>query len=160
MFTFNQIKWHALCSFLLQNLLDKLNMTTEILVPGGAGFIGSHCVIELIKAGYVPIVVDNLSNSSIGKWITLKKEMFFLDWCTLECLKRVEQITGKQITNYIVDCLDLDALRDVFKKHSIYAIINFAALKSVGESVEKPVLYYKNNVGALINLLVVRKQTN
>ena len=67
----------------------------------------------------------------------------------------MEKITGCQITHYIVDCLDLDALRDVFKKHSIYAIINFAALKSVGESVQKPVLYYRNNVGALINLLAV-----
>jgi len=74
----------------------------------------------------------------------------------LECLKRVEQIVGCKITNYIVDCLDLESLRDVFKKHSFYAIINFAALKSVGDSVQKPVLYYKNNVGALINLLTVR----
>jgi UDP-glucose 4-epimerase len=74
----------------------------------------------------------------------------------LECLKRVEQIVGCKITNYKVDCLDLESLRDVFKKHSFYAIINFAALKSVGESVQKPVLYYKNNVGALINLLTVR----
>jgi UDP-glucose 4-epimerase len=74
----------------------------------------------------------------------------------LDCLKRVEQIVGCKITNYIVDCLDLDSLRDVFKKHSFYAIINFAALKSVGQSVEKPVLYYKNNVGALLNLLIVR----
>lgn len=110
----------------------------QVLVPGGVGFIGSHCVIELVNAGYEPIVIDNLSNSSI------------------ECLKRVEQIVGRKITNYIVDCLDLEGLRDVFKKHSFYAIINFAALKSVGESVQKPVLYYKNNVGALINLLTVR----
>jgi len=72
-----------------------------------------------------------------------------------DCLKRVEQISGCKITNYKVDCLDLENLRDVFKKHSIYAIINFAALKSVGESVQKPVLYYKNNVGALLNLLTV-----
>ena len=74
---------------------------------------------------------------------------------SLDCLKRVEQISGCKITNYKVDCLDLESLRDVFRKHSIYAIINFAALKSVGESVQKPVLYYKNNVGALLNLLTV-----
>jgi UDP-glucose 4-epimerase len=73
----------------------------------------------------------------------------------LDCLKRVEQIVGCKITNYIVDCLDLESLREVFKKHSFYGIINFAALKSVGESVQKPVLYYKNNVGALLNLLIV-----
>ncbi len=71
------------------------------------------------------------------------------------CLQRVEQIVGCKITYYKVDCLDLESLRDVFKKHSFYAIINFAALKSVGESVQKPVLYYKNNVGALLNLLIV-----
>lgn len=73
----------------------------------------------------------------------------------LECLKRVEQITGTKITSYTVDCLDLELLRDIFRKHSIYAILNFAALKSVGESVQKPVLYYKNNVGCLLNLLTV-----
>jgi len=73
----------------------------------------------------------------------------------LECLKRVEQIVGCKITNYIIDCLDLEKLREVFKKHSIYAIINFAALKSVGESAQKPLLYYKNNIGCLINLLSV-----
>lgn len=135
-------------------------MTTEtedkrqVLVPGGVGFIGSHCVIELINAGYEPIVIDNLSNSSIGTGILkiLKECNTFI----VDCLKRVEKITGRKITNYKVDCLDIENLRDVFKKHSIYAIINFAALKSVGESVQKPVLYYKNNVGALINLLTVR----
>ena len=134
-------------------------MTTEVLVPGGVGFIGSHCVIELVKAGYVPIVVDNLSNSSIGK----RRRGIELNWIEiygLDCLKRVEKITGTTITNYQVDCLDLEALRNVFKKHSIYAIINFAALKSVGESVEKPVLYYKNNVGALINLLTCMEEFN
>ncbi|CAF3285784.1 unnamed protein product [Rotaria sp. Silwood2] len=86
----------------------------QVLVPGGIDFIGSHCVIELINTGYECIIVDNLSNS-------------------------VEQIVGCKITNYKIDCLDLDSLRDVFKKHSIYAIMNFAALKSVSESIEKPV---------------------
>jgi UDP-glucose 4-epimerase len=83
-------------------------------------------------------------------------EMWWKVFVFLECLKRVEQIVGRKITNYVVDCLDLGSLRDIFKKHSIYAIINFAALKSVGESVQKPVLYYKNNVGCLLNLLTVR----
>jgi UDP-glucose 4-epimerase len=72
-----------------------------------------------------------------------------------ECLKRVEQITGSKIISYKIDCLDLDSLRNVFRKHSIYAILNCAALKSVGESVQKPILYYKNNIGSLLNLLIV-----
>lgn len=72
-----------------------------------------------------------------------------------ECLKRVEQITGSKIIRYKLDCLDLDNLRNVFRKHSIYAVLHCAALKSVGESVQKPVLYYKNNVGSLLNLLQV-----
>ncbi|CAF1692469.1 unnamed protein product, partial [Rotaria sp. Silwood1] len=108
-----------------------------VLVPDGAGFIGSHCVIELITAGYTPIVVDNEHNSSA------------------ECLKRVEQITECQIINYKIDCLDLENLQNIFKKYLIYAIINCAALKSVGESVQKPILYYKNNIGCLLNLLTV-----
>ncbi|CAF4271366.1 unnamed protein product [Rotaria sp. Silwood2] len=110
----------------------------QVLVPDGIGFIGSHCVIELINAGYEPIVVDNLSNSSIV------------------CLQRVEQIVGCKITNYKIDCLDLESLRDVFKRHSIFAIMNFAAMKSV----EKPVLYYKNNVGSLLKLLTCMKEFN
>ncbi len=72
-----------------------------------------------------------------------------------ECLKRVEQITGSKIISYKIDCLDLESLRNVFKNHSIYAIVNCAALKSVGESVQKPILYYKNNIGSLLNLLIV-----
>jgi UDP-glucose 4-epimerase len=73
----------------------------------------------------------------------------------LECIKRIEQITGSKIISYKVDCLDLDSLRDVFKKHSIYAIVNCAALKAVGESVQNPILYYKNNIGCVLNLLTV-----
>lgn len=71
------------------------------------------------------------------------------------CLKRVEQITGSTIISYKLDCLDLDSLRNVFRKHSIYAVLHCAALKSVGESVQKPILYYKNNIGSLLNLLQV-----
>lgn len=129
----------------------------QVLVPGGVGFIGSHCVIELVKAGYEPIVVDNYANSSIGEQLDLAMKLpLHCVSIWLECLKRVEKITGTEITHYKLDCLDLDGLREIFKKHSIYAIINFAALKSVGESVQKPVLYYKNNVGSLFNLLMVR----
>ncbi|CAF1458766.1 unnamed protein product [Rotaria sp. Silwood1] len=113
-----------------------------VLVPGDAGFIGSHCVIELITAGYAPIIVDNEHNSSA------------------ECLKRVERITGCQIINYKIDCLDIENLRNIFKKYLIYAIINCAALKSVGESVQKPILYYKNNIGCLLNLLTCMEEFN
>ncbi|CAF4554438.1 unnamed protein product [Rotaria sp. Silwood2] len=113
-----------------------------VLVPGGAGFIGSHCVIELITVGYTPIVVDNECNSSA------------------ECSKRVEQITGCQIIDYKIDCLDLENLRNIFKKYSIYAIINCAALKAVDESVQKPILYYKNNIGCLLNLLTCMEEIN
>ncbi|CAF4389149.1 unnamed protein product, partial [Rotaria sordida] len=70
------------------------------------------------------------------------------------------KISGSKITNYTIDCLDLESLRDVFKKHSIYAIINFAALKSVGESVKNPILYYQNNVGCLLNLLTCMEEFN
>ncbi|CAF4773322.1 unnamed protein product, partial [Rotaria sp. Silwood2] len=84
-----------------------------VLLPGGAGFIGSHCVIELITVGYTPIVVDNECNLSA------------------ECLKRVEQIIGCQIIDYKIDCLDLENLGNIFKKYSIYAIIYCAALKQL-----------------------------
>jgi UDP-glucose 4-epimerase len=88
-------------------------------------------------------------------WLDENKSILF-KIIFLECLKGVEQITGSKIINYKVECLDLESLRNVFKKHSIYAILNCAALKSVGESVEKPVLYYKNNIGCLLNLLTVK----
>ncbi|CAF4470266.1 unnamed protein product, partial [Rotaria socialis] len=113
-----------------------------VLIPGGAGFIGSNCVIELVTAGYTPIVLDNECNSSA------------------ECLRRVEQITGSKIINYKMDCLDLEGLRSIFKQYPIYAIINCAALKSVGESVEKPILYYNNNVGCLLNLVTCMEEFN
>ncbi|UJR31548.1 hypothetical protein I4U23_019035 [Adineta vaga] len=114
----------------------------QVLVPGGAGYIGSHCVVELVKDGYQPIILDNGSNSSS------------------ECIKRLEQIVGCEIISYKIDCLDLERLRDVFKEQSIYAVIHCAALKSVGESVQKPVLYHRNNVGSLINLLTCMEEFN
>ncbi|CAF3412693.1 unnamed protein product, partial [Rotaria sp. Silwood2] len=76
------------------------------------------------------------------------------------CSKRVEQITGCQIIDYKIDCLDLENLRNIFKKYSIYAIINCAALKAVDESVQKPILYYKNNIGCLLNLLTCMEEFN
>ncbi len=111
-----------------------------ILVTGGAGFIGSHTVVELQNAGYEVVVVDNLSNSSE------------------KSLKRVEEITGKPVKFYRADILDKPALEEVFQKESIDSCIHFAGLKAVGESVQKPWEYYYNNItGTLILLDVMRK---
>lgn len=106
----------------------------NILVTGGAGFIGSHTVLELLNANYNVTVVDNLSNSSI------------------ESLKRVEKITGKTVDFFEIDLLNTKELTEIFNAHSFDAVIHFAALKAVGESVEKPLLYYKNNISGTINL--------
>ncbi len=113
-----------------------------ILVTGGAGYIGSHTTVELIKAGYEVIVVDNLSNSKY------------------EAVKRVEKIVNKSITFYKDDILDKEALRVIFKNHKIDAVINFAGYKAVGESVEKPLEYYYNNISGLISLVQVMKEFN
>ena len=111
-----------------------------ILVTGGAGYIGSHTVIELQNAGLEVVVVDNLSNSS------------------RESLRRVEKITGKSVTFYEADVLDKDALNLIFEKESIDSCIHFAGLKAVGESVAKPWEYYYNNIsGTLVLLDVMRK---
>lgn len=106
----------------------------KILVTGGAGYIGSHTAVELLNAGHEVIILDNLSNSS-------KVSM-----------DRVKQITGKDLVFYEVDLLDVEKLNEVFDKESIDAVIHFAALKAVGESVEKPLLYYKNNITGTLNL--------
>ncbi len=105
-----------------------------ILVTGGAGYIGSHTCVELLNAGYEVVVVDNLCNSSE------------------KALVRVEQITGKPLRFYKADLLDLDALREVFAKERIDAVIHFAGLKAVGESVEKPLEYYHNNMTGTFHL--------
>ncbi|MCH1928896.1 UDP-glucose 4-epimerase GalE [Shewanella sp. A25] len=104
-----------------------------ILVTGGAGYIGTHTVVELLNAGSEVVVLDNLSNSSI------------------EALNRVEQITGKAVTFYQGDILNKALLQKVFGDHDIKAVIHFAGLKAVGESVAKPLKYYENNVtGTLV----------
>lgn len=111
-----------------------------ILVTGGAGYIGSHTVIELQNAGYDVVVMDNLSNSS---------EV---------ALERVQEITGKPLTFYKADILDREATEEIFSKEKIEAAIHFAGLKAVGESVQKPWEYYHNNItGTLILLDVMRK---
>lgn len=106
----------------------------HILVTGGAGYIGSHTTVQLLEAGYKVTVVDNLLNSSE------------------EALKRVEKITGKTIKFYKADMVDKDALRTVFEENKFDAVIHFAGLKAVGESVAKPLWYYHNNILSTVNL--------
>lgn len=113
---------------------------STILVTGGAGYIGSHTIVELSAAGHTTVVVDNLSNASP------------------ESIKRVEDITGKSIPFYEVDVCDSAALSEVFAKHSIDAVIHFAGLKAVGESVEQPLRYYRNNILSSLTLLECMKQ--
>ena len=113
-----------------------------ILVTGGAGYIGSHTVIELQNAGYDVVVLDNLSNSNP---------------VTLE---RVEKITGKHVPFYKADILDRDALNEIFEKESIDSCIHFAGLKAVGESVAKPWEYYENNIAGTLTLVDVMRKHN
>lgn len=111
-------------------------MKGKILVTGGAGYIGSHTVVELQNAGYEVIVIDNLSNS------------------TADSIDGIEHITGKRPAFEVLDCNDLEGLRKLFAANTdIKGIIHFAASKAVGESVQKPLLYYRNNLNSLINLL-------
>ena len=111
----------------------------NILVTGGAGYIGSHTLVELIKNGYDPIVVDNLSNSK------------------MEAVRRVEKITGKKLTFIKADLLDKAALVKIFTDYKFESVINFAGFKAVGESVAKPLEYYNNNLTGMLNLLFVMR---
>ena len=113
----------------------------KILVTGGTGYIGSHTVVELLQAGYEVEILDNLFNSK------------------LVVLDKIEQITGKKPQFHQVDLLDKPAMLEVFKAGSFDAVIHFAGLKAVGESVEKPLEYYENNVSGTINLLECMKET-
>lgn len=111
-------------------------MKGKILVTGGAGYIGSHTVVELQNSGYEVVIIDNLSNSSA------------------DSIDGIERITGKRPVFKKLDCNDMDGLRNLFQEHSdIKGIIHFAASKAVGESVQKPLLYYRNNLVSLMNLL-------
>jgi UDP-glucose 4-epimerase len=112
----------------------------KILVTGGAGYIGSHTVLELLNKGDEVIVVDNLSNS---------KE---------EALNRVEEITGKSVTFYPTDLLEREALDNIFDQHEIDAVIHFAGYKAVGESVSKPLSYYHNNITGTLYLCEAMKK--
>ena len=112
---------------------------SKILVTGGAGFIGSHTCVELLDSGYEVVVVDNLCNSS------------------KESLKRVEKITGKSVKFYEADIADKDAMNKVFEENDISCVIHFAGLKAVGESVQKPLEYYQNNISGTLNMCEVMR---
>lgn len=113
-----------------------------ILVTGGAGYIGSHTVVELLSVGHQVICIDNCHNAFMS-----------CDTKKPESLNRVEKLTGKSVIYYNVDIKDGSALREVFKKHKIDCVIHFAALKAVGESCRIPLSYYQNNVGGSCTLL-------
>ena len=109
----------------------------KILVSGGCGYIGSHTCVEFLNRGYELVVADNLCNSST------------------EALRRVEELTGRPVPFCKIDVRDADALREVFSAHSIDCVIQFAGLKAVGESVDKPLEYYDNNLNATLSLCAV-----
>ena len=106
----------------------------KILVSGGTGYIGSHTCVELLNKGYDVVAFDNLYNSKI------------------DVVDRVEKITGKKLIFYKADMLDKESMRPIFEEHKFDAVIHFAALKAVGESVQKPLAYYKNNISGSLNL--------
>ena len=112
----------------------------NVLVTGGAGYIGSHTVVELLNAGHNPIIVDDLSNAK-G-----------------DVIDRIETITGKRPVMYVMDCKKSENLRKVFKDYKIDAVIHFAAFKAVGESVKKPLMYYRNNLDSALTLLEVMEE--
>ncbi len=114
----------------------------KVLVTGGAGYIGSHTVVELLNDGFEVVVVDNLLNAS------------------KESLARVERITGKKVTFYEADVRDGKKMREIFSAHKIDWVIHFAGLKAVGESVQKPLEYYDNNIGSTLVLLQTMREYN
>jgi UDP-glucose 4-epimerase len=115
----------------------------KVLVTGGCGFIGSHTIVDLINNGFKPISADNYYNSDPS------------------VLDGIEAITGKKIKNYVVDLCNLEDTRQIFEENpDIVGIIHFAALKAVGESVEKPLMYYHNNLASLLNILKCVEEFN
>lgn len=115
---------------------------STVFLAGGAGYIGSHTAVELLNAGYDVIIADNYSNSSP------------------EAVKRVEKITGKTVKLYELDIKDTARLSEVFESNDIDAVIHFAGLKAVGESVREPIMYYRNNIDTTLSLLECMKKHN
>ena len=113
-----------------------------ILVPGGAGYIGSHTVVELLKKGRDVVIIDNFSNSKP------------------DVLDKIRQITGKDFKFYEMDYQDREKLEKVFEENNIEAVMNFAGYKAVGESVQKPIEYYMNNISGCLVVLDVMKKYN
>jgi len=114
----------------------------NVFVTGGAGYIGSHTVVELLNQGYYVVAADNFSNSKP------------------EVINRIKEITGREFTFYKADLLDAQAVEDIFKKEKIDAVIHFAGLKAVGESVSTPLKYYYNNITGTVNLCNVMQKYN
>ena len=110
-----------------------------VLLAGGAGYIGTHTAVEFLTAGYDVVIADDLYNS--------KKE----------AVHRVEKITGKSVPFYEIDVCDEEALRRVFAEQNIDTVVHFAGMKAVGESVAKPLMYYRNNLNSTLTLLAVMK---
>lgn len=112
----------------------------SILVTGGAGYIGSHTVIDLVENGFDPVIADNLCNSKF------------------EAVKRVRELAGRDVKFYEYDLTDRALVEDIFEKESVDAVIHFAGLKAVGESCEKPLEYFSNNIVSTLNILTVMKE--
>jgi UDP-glucose 4-epimerase len=112
-----------------------MKMKKTVLVSGGAGFIGSHVTVELVEAGYDVVVADNLSN------------------CDMTCFDGVTQIIGRTLPFVKMDFCDAEAVESLFSDYQIDAVIHFAAFKAVGESVEEPIMYYRNNLSSFLNVL-------
>ena len=112
----------------------------KLLITGGAGYIGSHTCVELLNAGHEVVILDNLCNASP------------------KVVERIQEITGKQVTFCQVDLLDYAATEAVFRAHQFDGVIHFAGLKAVGESVEKPLEYYHNNLTGTLHLLKLMKK--
>lgn len=129
--------------------LPTINMSSgTIFVTGGAGYVGSHCVLKLLEANFEVIVIDNFVNSAKGSGKGNKPES----------LQRVEQLTGRQLLFYEADLQDKNGINKIFNENHIDCVVHFAALKAVGESATIPLEYYRNNVGGTINLLQAMKE--
>ena len=114
----------------------------KILVTGGAGYIGSHTCVELLNAKYDIVVIDNFSNS--------KKDV----------IDKIKTITKKDFNFYEGDCQDKKLLKKIFEENKISSVIHFAGFKAVGESVQKPIMYYRNNIDSTLSLLEVMNEFN